>query len=244
MIVRDPVVIAVNQPRFLAPGDRSRIAIDVDPCRRPDRRSQPGRVGRRTAIVALRRRRAATLDLVEGRRERFLDAGDRRGASGDGALDVALTLPDGDIAVEEASGCRSRSIAPETRRQERRDPGGQWRPALDLDRDLFADFLPGTGDGDAQRSPARPSSTSPAWCGRSTAIPMAAPSRSPAGRCRCVYLDKTILAAGLSRRRGREEAGRGRHYRAFSPTSRRSAASGSGGPIPAISGSTPMSPTS
>ncbi|UIJ70669.1 alpha-2-macroglobulin family protein [Aurantimonas sp. HBX-1] len=194
MLVRDPVVIAVSRPRFLAPGDTSRIAIDVTHVEGPS-----GEVGLSltggTGIVSLGGEAATRLDLAEGARERFMLPVTAE-AIGDAAFEVALTLPDGEVLTK-AFSVPVRSIAPETVERSRvvlAANGGR----LALDPDIFADLVPGTGaatltvTGAAEFDVAgvvRALDRYPYGCTEqitSRAMPL-------------VYLDPTILAAGLGR---------------------------------------------
>ncbi|MEH6718890.1 MAG: alpha-2-macroglobulin family protein [Aurantimonas endophytica] len=194
MLVRDPVVIAVSRPRFLAPGDSSRIAIDVTHVEGPT-----GEIGLSltggTGIVSLGGEAETRLDLGEGARERFMLPVTAE-AIGDAAFEVAFTLPDGEVLTK-AFSVPVRSIAPETVERSRvvlAANGGR----LALDPDIFADLVPGTGaatltiTGAAEFDVAgvvRALDRYPYGCTEqitSRAMPL-------------VYLDPTILAAGLGR---------------------------------------------
>lgn len=92
-LIRDPIVLSAALPRFLAPGDRSRLLVDLTHVEGPSGRV---RLDLASAGETLRLDgpSAAEFDLAaEGRaRAEFPLAAL---ASGDGALDLALTTPDG-----------------------------------------------------------------------------------------------------------------------------------------------------
>lgn len=194
MIVRDPVVIAVNQPRFLAPGDRSRIAIDVTHVEGPTGAASLA-VSGAEGIVAFDDTAPRRFDLVEGRRETFLMPV-TGAAVGDGTLEVALTLPNGDILSKRVT-LPVRSIAPETVDKSAvtlAANGGRF----DFDRSLFADFLPGTAT--ATLSVTGAAEFDVAGVVRALDVyPYGCTEQITSRAMPLVYLEPTILAAGLDR---------------------------------------------
>lgn len=193
MLVRDPVVVAVSAPHFLAPGDRSRIAIDVTHVEGPT-----GKVSMRLAggegIVDIEADRTADVTLAEKERRRLLIPVTARNA-GEASFDLALTLPDGS-ELSKRFALPVRSIAPRTVTKSRFDlaaNGGQ----VSIGADVLADFMPGSSNATVTVTSGghfdiagvvRSLDRYPYGCTEqltSKALPL-------------VYLDKTILAAGLS----------------------------------------------
>ncbi|MEO0386362.1 MAG: alpha-2-macroglobulin family protein, partial [Pseudomonadota bacterium] len=94
--VRDPVVMTASMPRFLAPGDRAALRLDL------------AHVGGAAGAMTLRVTGDAVLPLDDARSV-SLDAGGRAavtipleaGATGDAALRVGLTLPGGRVLTKD-----------------------------------------------------------------------------------------------------------------------------------------------
>ena len=86
--------------------------------------------------------------------------------------------------------------------------------SLTVSSDLLADILPGTGAVSVSVSPLAGARRAGRCCRRSTATPMAAPSRSSAGRCRCSTSTSSPrrrrLALDAKRRRARARRDRAR----------------------------------
>ncbi|MEX6507016.1 MG2 domain-containing protein [Jiella sp. M17.18] len=193
MTVRDPIVVAVSRPRFLAPGDTSRIAIDVTHVEGPTGAAHVALSGG-AGLVKLGPGAEATLDLTSDGRKRMLVPVTAT-AIGDAEFDVALTMPGGET-LEKHFGLPVRSIAPGTVDRSTvtlAANGGR----LTLDPDLFAGFVPGTGKATLSITGAadfdvagvvRALDRYPYGCTEqitSRALPL-------------VYLDRTILAVGLT----------------------------------------------
>ena len=199
MIVRDPVVMAVSQPLFLSPGDTSRIAIDVTHVEGPVGPASFSLVGGDDIVALGEAGNGRTIekrfDLAEGQRQRFLIPVSAK-AIGEAGFDLALTLPGGNV-LDKHFALSVRSNAPETVDKSEvtlAANGGK----LDLDPDLFADFVPGTASATVSVTGAahfdvagvvRALDRYPYGCTEqitSKAMPL-------------VYLDATTLAAGLGR---------------------------------------------
>ncbi|WP_342453143.1 alpha-2-macroglobulin family protein [Jiella mangrovi] len=193
MIVRDPIVIAVSRPAFLAPGDTSRLAIDVI--------HVEGATGEATlslrgggAIVSLGANEETKLTLAENGRERVLVPVSGEGV-GDATIEVSLLSPSGET-LRKTVVLPVRSNAPKEVEKTRLTIAGNGG-RLSLDPQLFAGYVPGTASatvsitGAAQFDVAgvvRSLDRYPYGCTEqltSRAMPL-------------VYLDQTILSAGLS----------------------------------------------
>ncbi|WP_238365671.1 alpha-2-macroglobulin family protein [Mesobacterium pallidum] len=137
VLVRDPVVVTASLPRFLAPGDTSRMLLEVTHAQGPT-----GRMGLDISSTGL--------DL--GARPSGLDLGDKQtarleiplaaGAVGDYAIRVALTTPDGKQLVKQLTlGVRAGDPEIATTRRFRLSDGDTFT----FDTAVFAGLRPGTG---------------------------------------------------------------------------------------------------
>lgn len=138
VIVRDPVVLTASLPRFLAPGDRSRLLLEVD--------NVEGPAGAYAISADLEGPLSA--DLAPGGVTLSLGAGERRavevpitagGDPGDALLRLTIVGPDGPVAEKTlALGIRD-TAPPVTRRSYvTLRPGG----TLTLDADTLAGIRP------------------------------------------------------------------------------------------------------
>ncbi|WP_295399710.1 alpha-2-macroglobulin family protein [uncultured Thiocystis sp.] len=141
LLVRDPVVVSAALPRFLAPGDRSRLLVNLAHVEGP-----AGAVELSVATAGGHTRiptDAAThaLNLIEGGRAQTTIPIEAVGV-GDDALTIGLRTPDGRDLLKTLT-LPVRSNAPPTSRTQATElpPGGELR----LDADLLSDRLPGTG---------------------------------------------------------------------------------------------------
>jgi alpha-2-macroglobulin len=137
VIVRDPVVLTATLPRFLLPGDRSSIRLDLD--------NVEGEAGDYTvavtgsdALVA-----SATQNLTLHAKERgAITVPLTANAAGSGTVRVSVTRPSG-FALERSFALVVRPPAQIlARRTVRPIAKGD---SLTLSSDLFADLVPGTG---------------------------------------------------------------------------------------------------
>lgn len=138
VVVRDPVVATLSHPRFLAPGDESRLRLDVD--------NRDGPAGRYTLDVTAGDAVAAeggqrTLDLAAGART-ALDVPLRGLAEGSGEIVVRLAGPDGSEIVRTLA-LAVRGAQPPT--SERRIVSLAPGQSLAVTPDLLADRVPGSG---------------------------------------------------------------------------------------------------
>ncbi len=194
VVIRDPVVVTANLPAFLAPGDASRLLLDVTHVDGPAGEMRLDVSSRDGAVVFDGDAARRTVTLAEGGKTEILvpvTAVD----VGDAAIDVVLTTPDG-TALTKALALGVRASDPEiVRRSEvALDPRGG---TLSLGPDLFSDFVPGDAaatvmvggvSGIDLPGLVRALDTYPYGCAEqitSKALPL-------------VYLDDVILAAGLA----------------------------------------------
>nr|WP_233588953.1 alpha-2-macroglobulin family protein [Falsigemmobacter faecalis] len=139
VLVRDPVVVSASLPRFLQPGDESRLRVDVIHAMGP-----VGRVSLDASAEGLTLGQGPSgLDLTEGARV-TATIPLRAETEGTGKIDLRLTTPDGQ------SLSRPLQVAVVSN-----DPVGQLLTRLELkpgetatlDNALFAGFRPGTTHG-------------------------------------------------------------------------------------------------
>ncbi|NEV61950.1 alpha-2-macroglobulin family protein [Thiorhodococcus minor] len=141
LLVRDPIVVTPSLPRFLAPGDSSRVRLGLAHVEGPagDLGLQVAASGGHTRIPDAAR--AAELSLSEGERDR-LDVPILAETVGDDQLVVDLSTPDGQ-RLRKTLTIPVRSNAPRTT-ETRLMPlpvGG----SLELAPSLLAEQVPGTG---------------------------------------------------------------------------------------------------
>jgi hypothetical protein len=138
LIVRDPVVSAVTLPRFLAPGDKSLLALDLH--------NLDGAAGTYHAAftasgaVAFGADSARDIPLNKGDRKLFgfaLDAKD----TGIGTIDLHLTGPSFDLHREWQIAVRSPQLPVSHESVAMLGPGKE----TSLDPQMLSDYLPGTG---------------------------------------------------------------------------------------------------
>ena len=194
MVVRDPVVMQVASPLFLAPGDTSRVAVDlhnVEGPAGPARLTLSGGDG----AVTLGREASRSFDLAADGHNRFLVPVTAE-TIGDAAMTVSLALPDG-REVTKSFTLPVRSNAPETVNKSRvalAANGGR----LHLDPNLFADFVPGTAA--ATLSVTGAAEFDVAGVVRALDLyPYGCTEQITSKAMPLVYLEPTVLAAGLGR---------------------------------------------
>ncbi len=139
VLVRDPIVVTASLPRFLAPGDTSRLLLDIAHAAGP-----AGEIE-----VALLASSGVTL-AHSGRQQILLTALGRAGieipitagAVGDQSISIQLTTPDGTVLTRNLT-LAIRSNDPEIARQNRvplAANGGE----LVIDANIFAGLAPGS----------------------------------------------------------------------------------------------------
>ncbi|WP_082652362.1 alpha-2-macroglobulin family protein [Aureimonas sp. AU12] len=197
LVVRDPVVAQVSRPLFLSPGDTSRIAIDLNHVDGPAGRVHLALTGAE-GTLRIAANEAADLDLAPNGRARLLVPVEAL-APGDGALELALTTPDGTV-LRKSFALPVRSIQPRTVTKSRFEiaaDGGRLR----LGSELLTEFQPGTARATLAVTPPG---------GFDLAGVVAALDQYPYGCTEqltsralpLLYLDDTVLAAGLSTKPG------------------------------------------
>jgi len=138
VFVRDPVVVTASLPRFLAPGDRSRLLLEIVHAEGP-----AGRMGLDVVAegVTLAKAVPSGVSVVENGTERVslpVVAGD----VGDHTIRIALTTPDGKQLVKTLM-LPVRANDPEV--SETRQITLASGDSLTIGADLFSEMRPGTG---------------------------------------------------------------------------------------------------
>lgn len=137
VLVRDPVVVTASVPRFLAPGDRSRLLLEIVHASGP-----AGRMGLDVSADGLTLGAVPSgVDLTEGGRA-VVEVPLSAAAEGAQPIRVALTTPDGKL-LEKRLTIPVETNDPAISRQSRFDlaPG----QSFNLDANVFAGLRPGTG---------------------------------------------------------------------------------------------------
>jgi alpha-2-macroglobulin len=140
VLVRDPVVVTAALPGFLAPGDKSRLKLDL---------TSVAEAGGNVTLTVSSTEGAVSVDPAFASREIALAANERKevlipisGAKvGDDVLTVALTLPDG-TALEKALNLAVRLNEPPVATTDfvELQPGGE----ISVTADRLAGLVPGT----------------------------------------------------------------------------------------------------
>jgi uncharacterized protein YfaS (alpha-2-macroglobulin family) len=132
VLVRDPVVISASLPRFLAPGDRSRLALEITHAEGPTGDMALSIAARGLALDPAGVPEVITLGAQETARVTVPVAA---GIEGDHGLTVTLTTPDGRVLTRALSlGVRALDPAVARTRRVTLEPGGR----LLLDDAVFA----------------------------------------------------------------------------------------------------------
>jgi uncharacterized protein YfaS (alpha-2-macroglobulin family) len=139
VVIRDPVVVQATLPRFLALGDQSRFHVQID--------NVEGKSGRYAVDLTLQGPLSASADALK--KSFALNAGARSSltipvtASGIGRADLDLHLSGPDLDLRQSLALNVNAGTGEFARRSVQTlaPGA----SLTISRDLFADFVPGTG---------------------------------------------------------------------------------------------------
>jgi uncharacterized protein YfaS (alpha-2-macroglobulin family) len=142
LVVRDPVVMTASMPRFLSPGDRARVLIELAHVDGPagEVALRVGTAGGHTRVDADAASR--TLTLPEGDRVR-VRVPIRADTVGDDALTIELTTPDGQALVKTLTLPVRANEPPVVRRRVRTLAPGTG--TLELGADALSGLRPGTG---------------------------------------------------------------------------------------------------
>ncbi|PKP71006.1 MAG: PAN domain-containing protein [Alphaproteobacteria bacterium HGW-Alphaproteobacteria-4] len=138
VLVRDPVVVTATVPRFMAPGDQSRLLLEITHATGPAGRmplavSATGlRLGKSPFEVNLAPRRTFTLSIP-------VTAGDVEGVQ---SLRIVLTTPDGK-QLEKVLSIPVQRLDPAVSRQSRFELAAG--KSFTLDANVFDGLVPGTG---------------------------------------------------------------------------------------------------
>ena len=138
VLVRDPVVVTASVPRFLAPGDRSTLRLEIVHATGP-----AGRMGLDVTSEGLTLGDGPSgLDLAEKAKATLSIPFTAPDAEQDATIRVALTTPDGKQLVKSLT-IPVRDLSPETIRQSQFTlAAGQ---SFTLDANVFDGFQPGSG---------------------------------------------------------------------------------------------------
>ncbi len=138
--LRDPIVVSASLPRFLAPGDRSTLRLELTHLDGPAG-DVPLRLGASGPVLLDPASQTARVSLTDGGRA-VLEVPISAMAVGDASLTVGFTTPDG-TQVDRRYALGVRANDPEVRVSDRitLDPGSTFT----ADANLLADFQPGTG---------------------------------------------------------------------------------------------------
>ncbi|WP_102110354.1 alpha-2-macroglobulin family protein [Oceaniglobus roseus] len=139
VLVRDPVVVDATLPRFLAPGDQSRLLLEVTHATGPTGAAalRVGSAGVTLELGTL----PASFTLTEGEKQTF-SVPITAGEEGDYTIDISLTTPGGKT-LERQLTLPVRANDPETQRTSRFTLAAG--DTFTFDDDVFAGLMPGTG---------------------------------------------------------------------------------------------------
>ncbi|MCX7888526.1 MAG: alpha-2-macroglobulin family protein [Rhodobacteraceae bacterium] len=138
VLVRDPVVVTASVPRFMAPGDESRLLLEIVHATGP-----AGRMGLDVTATGLTLGAVPSgIDLAPGGKAEVRIPLTAEAAEGTGTIRVALTTPDGRQLVKELR-LPVESNDPVVSRQSRFDLAAG--DSITLDANVFAGMVPGTG---------------------------------------------------------------------------------------------------
>ncbi len=138
VLVRDPVVVTASVPRFLAPGDASRVLLEIVHATGP-----AGRMGLDVTADGLTLGEIPSgLDLAEGAKAEISVPIVTAAAEGTAKVRVALTTPDGRQLVKTLT-IPVQANDPEIARQNRFELAAG--ASFTLDENAFSGLLPGSG---------------------------------------------------------------------------------------------------
>ncbi|WP_225028612.1 alpha-2-macroglobulin family protein [Xinfangfangia pollutisoli] len=137
VLVRDPVVVTASIPRFMAPGDQSRLLLEIVHATGPS-----GRMGLDVSATGAALGSAPSgVDLAD-KGKAVIEVPVTAGEAGLAKIEVTLTTPDGKV-LRKALNLPVQANDPEIAKVSRLDlKKGQ---TLSFDQAVFADMVPGTG---------------------------------------------------------------------------------------------------
>ena len=137
MLVRDPVVVTASLPRFMAPGDQSRLLLEIVHAKGP-----AGRMGLDVSSDGVKLGETLSgVDLKEGGKQ-TLSIPITAGAVGVQTIDVVLTTPDGKRLDKQLS-LTVETLDPAVTRTTRLDLAAG--KSFTFDKNAFDGLQPGTG---------------------------------------------------------------------------------------------------
>jgi len=190
MLVRDPVVVTASLPRFLAPGDQSRMRLEVVHADGPAGQMALSLTTRGNGIVL--EGTPVPFDLTEGGKVVF-DVPLRATAVGDPAVELALTTPDGQTLTQTLRmPVRSNDPVVATTRRFSLGAGDRFL----FSNDVFAGLQPGTGEAILSAGPlAR--FDAPGLLARLDRYPYGCTEQVTSQALPLLYLSSVAKAAGL-----------------------------------------------
>ena len=190
MLVRDPVVVTASLPRFLAPGDASRMRLEVVHADGPAGQMALSLTTRGSGIVL--EGAPVPFDLAEGGKVVF-DVPLRATAVGDPVVELALTTPDGKTLTQSLRmPVRSNDPVVATTRRFSLGAGDRFL----FSNDVFAGLMPGTASAILSAGPlAR--FDAPGLLARLDRYPYGCTEQVTSQALPLLYLSSVAKAAGL-----------------------------------------------
>jgi len=194
VISRDPIVVAASVPQFMAPGDRTRLLVELT--------HTGGLAGPVKYSVRADDKLALTAGTADG--EVVLGEGERKEVSvpieaeivGDSGLDIVVTTPEGELLTKSLTIPVRATEPPITRRNVVALAARTGR--LTLDSELLSEFLPGTGLVNVSVSGAGALDV-PGIVAALDRYPYGCAEQITSRALPLVYLDSVSIAAGLGR---------------------------------------------
>ncbi len=194
VLVRDPVVVTASLPRFLAPGDQSRLLLEITHATGPS-----GRMGLDVTAngVALLGQAPSGLDLNDQGTVR-LSLPVRADTEGLHQIDVALTTPDGKQLLKTLTIPVQRNDPEISRTHQFNVAAGS---AFLFDANVFAGFAPGSGSSTLTVGPLA-QFDAPGLLSALDRYPYGCTEQITSRAMPLLYLDSVALAMGLDSRDG------------------------------------------
>ncbi|MBB4304609.1 hypothetical protein GGD81_003669 [Rhodobium orientis] len=194
VIARDPIVVAASVPQFLAPGDRSRLLLELTHVEGPAGEVRYSvRTDDKLALTPGTGEGTVTLGETE-RTEISVPINGTR--VGDAGLDVVVTTPDGDLLTKSLTIPVRANEPPVSRRNVVSLAARTGR--LTIDGEVLDEFLPGTGSVAVSISGAGALDI-PGIVAALDRYPYGCAEQITSRALPLVYLDSVAIAAGLGR---------------------------------------------